>query len=346
MDKPIFSCSSSSSLSLIYQGNYQQPSSSLQQRLQYIVKNQTEYYYSNWAYVIFWQSSNNCLSLTWGDGHLNMKKTNNEDIEWFYLMSLGQCFCVGEGVVGKCFSSGTFVWLNGAQQFEFCNCERAKEAYHVHGINTLVYIPISSGVLELGSSTLIKQDLNLVQQVKSLFFNYSDHDQIGPVDDFSPFTCLEKYDQELEKSEVVVGITPQENRVGLENLPVQSKISKKRGRKAREICDKQENHENHVEAERRRRERLNARFYALRAVVPNVTRMDKATLLSDAVTYITELKGKIDELESKVHNNYYSEHKKILKMENDNVVDNQSSTTSRDHTIPLQMLQTTYLNIM
>ena len=57
---------------------------------------------------------------------------------------------------------------------------------------------------------------------------------------------------------------------------------------------------NHVEAERQRREKLNHRFYALRAVVPNVSKMDKASLLADAVVYINELKGKVDELETKI----------------------------------------------
>ncbi|KAH0641757.1 hypothetical protein KY290_033365 [Solanum tuberosum] len=56
----------------------------------------------------------------------------------------------------------------------------------------------------------------------------------------------------------------------------------------------------HVEAERKRREKLNHRFYALRSVVPYVSKMDKASLLGDAVTYINELKAKIKNLESKL----------------------------------------------
>ena len=51
---------------------------------------------------------------------------------------------------------------------------------------------------------------------------------------------------------------------------------------------------NHVEAERQRREKLNQRFYALRAVVPNVSKMDKASLLGDAILYINELKSKLE----------------------------------------------------
>ena len=38
----------------------------------------------------------------------------------------------------------------------------------------------------------------------------------------------------------------------------------------------------------------------LRSVVPNVSKMDKASLLSDAVAYIEELKAKIQNLEAKV----------------------------------------------
>lgn len=89
---------------------------------------------------------------------------------------------------------------------------------------------------------------------------------------------------------------------------------------------------NHVEAERQRREKLNHRFYALRSVVPQVTRMDKASLLSDAVAYINELKAKVDKLESKLHRNL--ELKKKLQMESNDAVDNQSSTNSVDHVSP------------
>ncbi|CAK8560667.1 unnamed protein product [Lathyrus sativus] len=55
---------------------------------------------------------------------------------------------------------------------------------------------------------------------------------------------------------------------------------------------------NHVEAERQRREKLNQRFYALRAVVPNISKMDKASLLGDAIAYINELQAKLKSMES------------------------------------------------
>uniref|UniRef100_A0ACD5UWF6 Uncharacterized protein n=1 Tax=Avena sativa TaxID=4498 RepID=A0ACD5UWF6_AVESA len=53
----------------------------------------------------------------------------------------------------------------------------------------------------------------------------------------------------------------------------------------------------HVEAERQRRDKLNRRFCELRAAVPTVSRMDKASLLADAANYIAELREQVARLE-------------------------------------------------
>nr|WKV22674.1 bHLH6 [Bupleurum chinense] len=73
------------------------------------------------------------------------------------------------------------------------------------------------------------------------------------------------------------------------------KKPRKRGRKP---ANGREEPLNHVEAERQRREKLNQKFYALRAVVPNVSKMDKASLLGDAISYINELKSKVETADS------------------------------------------------
>ncbi|XP_047168345.1 transcription factor MTB1-like isoform X1 [Vigna umbellata] len=70
---------------------------------------------------------------------------------------------------------------------------------------------------------------------------------------------------------------------------------RKRGRKP---ANGREEPLNHVEAERQRREKLNQWFYALRAVVPNISKMDKASLLGDAIAYINELQAKLKTMES------------------------------------------------
>lgn len=77
--------------------------------------------------------------------------------------------------------------------------------------------------------------------------------------------------------------------------PEPEKRPRKRGRKP---ANGREEPLNHVEAERQRREKLNQRFYALRAVVPNVSKMDKASLLGDAISYINELRSKIQSIQS------------------------------------------------
>ncbi|KAJ0914076.1 putative transcription factor bHLH family [Helianthus annuus] len=71
-------------------------------------------------------------------------------------------------------------------------------------------------------------------------------------------------------------------------------LEKKPRKRGRKPANGREEPLNHVEAERQRREKLNQRFYALRAVVPNVSKMDKASLLGDAILYINELKAKLE----------------------------------------------------
>ncbi|XP_027065578.1 transcription factor bHLH35-like isoform X2 [Coffea arabica] len=61
-----------------------------------------------------------------------------------------------------------------------------------------------------------------------------------------------------------------------------------------------------IESERKRRQKLTETLHALRAVVPNISKMDKASIIKDAIDYIQELhnqerviQAEISELESK-----------------------------------------------
>ncbi|PHU00810.1 Transcription factor bHLH13 [Capsicum chinense] len=94
---------------------------------------------------------------------------------------------------------------------------------------------------------------------------------------------------ESEHSDVEVSC--KENHAG----PADETRPRKRGRKP---ANGREEPLNHVEAERQRREKLNQRFYALRAVVPNISKMDKASLLGDAIAHITDMQKKIRDMES------------------------------------------------
>lgn len=290
------------------------------------------------------------------------------DAEWFYVMSLTRSFSAGDGIPGKALSTGSLVWLTGARELESYKCDRAKEA-ELHGIRTMVCIPTGDGVLELGSCDVIPENWGLVQRAKSLFGSdlllpkhpppppppfqlHHDHSDISFADigiiagvqenDFAPHDDHEKKVKKKQPLVEGAGGKP-EAPFGCSSYLVESEHSdsdspfmaavmtekrtpKKRGRKPGLGRDTPLNH---VEAERQRREKLNHRFYALRAVVPNVSRMDKASLLSDAVSYINELKSKIGDLESQLQRE-----SKRVKQEVTDATDNLSTTTSVDHSSP------------
>ncbi|XP_071731282.1 transcription factor bHLH18-like [Rutidosis leptorrhynchoides] len=58
----------------------------------------------------------------------------------------------------------------------------------------------------------------------------------------------------------------------------------------------------HVMAERKRREKLNQNFISLSSLLPNLKKMDKASVLQDASSYIKELQDRVKELERSQNN--------------------------------------------
>ncbi|KAK6156708.1 hypothetical protein DH2020_010956 [Rehmannia glutinosa] len=60
--------------------------------------------------------------------------------------------------------------------------------------------------------------------------------------------------------------------------------------------------QDHIIAERKRREKLSQRFIALSALVPGLKRMDKASILGDAIKYMKQLQDKVKTLEDQNKN--------------------------------------------
>lgn len=318
------------------------------------------------------------------------------DTEWFFLISMTQSFVHGSGLPGRAWMSDSFIWLTGADCLMSCECDRAAQA-STFGLRTLVCVPLGNGVVELGSTDLIFQNLDLMNKVKGLFdlnngqsgswpvgldhnecdlsaswirepspvpfrkvdlfksksvvvenhscstltenFNSSSV-RLVPSQQFengngckakssemlnfgesersngSEFTGNSHYGGVVEETKKrcgddsmwsFSGVKSSGDGVGgdsdhldlescmLKEVDSQEKKPRKRGRKP---ANGREEPLNHVEAERQRRERLNQKFYALRVVVPNVSKMDKASLLGDSITYINDLKSKVHAADS------------------------------------------------
>ncbi|KAK4848482.1 hypothetical protein QYF36_013639 [Acer negundo] len=88
--------------------------------------------------------------------------------EWFYLMCVSFSFPPGLGLPGKAYARRQHVWLTGANEVDSKTFSRAILAKSAR-IQTVVCIPLLDGVVELGSTDRIQEDLGLVQQIKSFF---------------------------------------------------------------------------------------------------------------------------------------------------------------------------------
>ncbi|KAF9613935.1 hypothetical protein IFM89_013470 [Coptis chinensis] len=161
------------------------------------------------------------------------------DAEWYYLVCMSFTFASGVGycfssliltlvlytfvpvhsvldgskcirMPGRAFSSGQHIWL--------CNAPCANSKVFTRSLlaKTVVCFPWFGGVLELGVSDLVTEDLNLLQHIKTVFLEFpklrcsensisipwnddNDKDPICEVDhDVLDVTGLENYDPVLE----------------------------------------------------------------------------------------------------------------------------------------------------
>ncbi|CAN1271086.1 Basic helix-loop-helix protein A [Linum perenne] len=90
------------------------------------------------------------------------------ETEWFYLMCVSFSFPPGVGLPGKAYAKRQHVWLTGANDVDsniYCRTILAKWVI----LQTVVCIPLLDGVLELGSTSKVKEDLGLIERVKGFF---------------------------------------------------------------------------------------------------------------------------------------------------------------------------------
>ncbi|KAL8554827.1 hypothetical protein ACS0TY_002856 [Phlomoides rotata] len=83
--------------------------------------------------------------------------------------------------------------------------------------------------------------------------------------------------------------------------------------------------QDHILAERKRREKLSQRFIALSALVPGLKKMDKASVLGDAIKYMKQLQEKVKTLEEQTKKRSMESHVVFVKRYE---VDNDDQTSS------------------
>ncbi|CBI17963.3 unnamed protein product, partial [Vitis vinifera] len=304
---------------------------------------------SNWSYAIFWRVSRVKDVLIWGDGYCREAKgevgdggleevgkkkevlkklheyfgVGEEDkywakldllsnIEMFYLTSMFYSFSgdlqYGPALVLK---SGRWVWVVDAVG---CSDQyRARSVLaRLAGFQTVVFVPVKDGVIEVASLMLVKEDENVVKMIKGVFGGMN----FGQAKVYPKIFGHElSLGSGAKSRSMSINFAPKlegDSGFGAESYDVQGlgsnqqpkddllpRVDERKPRKrGRKPANGREEPLNHVEAERQRREKLNQRFYALRAVVPNISKMDKASLLGDAISYITDLQMKIRILEA------------------------------------------------
>ncbi|KAF7810300.1 Transcription factor GLABRA 3 [Senna tora] len=111
------------------------------------------------------------------------------DTEWYYLVCMSFVFNVGQGLPGRVLVNGQPIWVHNAHIAEKCihsgtilifpyltifiqvNLVTSQLGL---GIKTVVCFPFLEGVVELGTTDLISEDLGLIQRIRTAFLDILD----------------------------------------------------------------------------------------------------------------------------------------------------------------------------
>ncbi|CAA7033303.1 unnamed protein product [Microthlaspi erraticum] len=135
------------------------------------------------------------------------------EAEWFYLMCVSFSFPPPSGIPGKAYARRKYVWLSGANEVDskiFSRAILAKSAK----IQTLVCIPMLDGVVELGTTDKVKEDVEFVEHIKSFFHNHPVSNPKPALSEHSTYEVHEENEEEEEEVEEEEMTMSEEIRLG------------------------------------------------------------------------------------------------------------------------------------
>ncbi|CAL5089360.1 unnamed protein product [Urochloa decumbens] len=145
--------------------------------------------------------------------------------EWFYLMCASYCFPPGAGLPGEAFASRGHVWLCGANKVDSNVFSRAILARSA-GIQTVACIPVNDdGVLEIGTTEKVEEDIGLIQYARSIFMDQHDIPIMPTLSGHStstPSTHINHQPSQIKMEKYIGGINVQQNSLNREDEHIET----------------------------------------------------------------------------------------------------------------------------